>query len=160
MVYPVTRLVNDTIAQVNAALPKLADTFSDNIRDRQPTILRRVVAITAIIPPPPAYPIMSKMTPKQRRKVWALINEQGGPPTVRTGAVLDAYDIAIIPNGSKGEVLLTNNNPAAPYVVGELQQGFHADTGYIKVDTVQPQNEAIVLEEAGYAFDDAVAELI
>lgn len=134
--------------------------FEKNLHKRMPRAIARILRITAVEPGPPVYPLMNKMTPRQRRYVWAKINEQGGPPIERTGAVLAGYEVGLETYADGGQIQLTNDNPAAPFVVGDYQQGFLRDNGWIQVDSVQEPNEDIAYEAVADAFDDTVRETL
>lgn len=97
-------------------------------------------------PGPPQYPITTRMTPRQRRAFWATNGFGRGIPTQRSGALAAGYDVELLERDNGGLLQITNDAPYAPFVVGELQQGFHADTGWQPVDVVAARYEEVATD--------------
>lgn len=146
--------------EIGAGVRTLKPRFRAKLQRRMPSVRTKVLAITAVEPGPPSYPITTRMTLRQRRAFWATNGFGAGIPTQRTGAILEAYEVTLEISPAGGQIILDNPHPAADYVVGEHQQDFHADTGYIQIDSVQAQNEEIALEAVVMSWDDTVLEAL
>jgi hypothetical protein len=93
------------------------------------------------------YPIRWK-SERQRKAYFATNGFGGGIPSVRTGALGQAWNITntLLENG--GEIVIENTattrtgDNLAQYVIGEYQQPFHRDTGWPNAE-----DKLIVLQE-------------
>lgn len=93
-------------------------------------------------PGSPKYPIRWT-SERQRRFVMAKLKREGNLPYRRTGGLVNAWDVSF--DGATGEVSVTNPVPSAVYVVGEMQQAMHKDTGWYSYQDVLA--DAVVLAE-------------
>lgn len=73
---------------------------------------------------------------RQKRAVMAKLREENNLPYQRTGALLEAYDVEFLTDGSGGTFQVTNDAPHAEFVVGDDAQPFHLDTGWVQVADV------------------------
>lgn len=90
---------------------------------------RFLVQLQNTEPGRPHYPIRWK-TERQRRAFFATNGFGQGIPTRRTGNLINSYDLIISSDKDGGELILSNDNPAARFVIGDDQQPFHIDTGW------------------------------
>lgn len=87
-------------------------------------------------PGKPKYPI-KWTSPRQRRFVMAKLRREGNLPYKRTDAMINAWDVSFTATIDGGSLTLFNPSESAEFVVGDEQQGFHAETGWYRVDDVQ-----------------------
>lgn len=84
----------------------------------------------------PTYPIQWD-SEKQRRKVFAILREQGGPPYKRTGDYEKSWKIEAVSNG----VRLYSNSPATPFVGGNafglVRSSIHTGRWQLTHDALQ-----------------------
>lgn len=73
---------------------------------------------------------------RQRRAFFASKGFGHGIPYKRTGKLAAAWEWQTDFSPGNFAVRLVNPSPIATYVVGEKQQPFHADTGWIKADDI------------------------
>lgn len=112
---------------------------------RQQTRLRtRALRIVRVVPGKPHYPLRWA-SQKQRRKVMAMLREQNNLPYQRTGALEAAWEAMFSFTEDGGAFILENTSPAAVFVIGERQQLFHADTGWIYAPSVVDEIAAFVV---------------
>lgn len=98
-------------------------------------------------PGKPHYPLRWKSA-RQRRAYFASRGFGRGIPYQRTRGLQRAWKVGYRPlraDGSGGEIVIRNEDPKAPFVIGAEQQPFHADTGWIRVDQ-SPQVDQMQLD--------------
>lgn len=159
MIIPTLRIQTNTLGLVGAELAAFPDNYGAALQARMPELKARVLSVTAITPGPPPGPILAKMTVKQRRAFLGTNGFGRGIPTPRMqepGGVLGGYDVTLTRTSYDGQIDLTNDYPGAVFIVGEFQQPFHADTGWIAVDDVQAVNEIAAREIADLALNDVL----
>lgn len=116
----------------------------------EPGFRRRVAKVLRPYPPPIKPGVFKKhATPAQRRAVMAKIRR--GEWTGRTGKLGKSWytQRQNIPNGA--EISIGNSDPKAVFVVGERQQAFHTETGWIRANSPM---EGIALEMAEVFYLD------
>lgn len=91
-------------------------------------------------------------SPKQFRFVMMKIRR--GEWTGRTGALEKAWATTTLNEDTGASVHINNNDPKARFVVGDNQQLFHADTGWV----VTRDHAADVGRLVAYTFADAYLE--
>ena len=145
--------------------------FQGKVVAKMPRLKSQVLTITAVRPGPVVYagppsasgnPTLRWKSERQRRAFFASNGFGAGIPYERRagpGDLLGAYDVTLDATDANGTITLTNSDPAAPFVVGEFQQPFHVDTGWLNVDTVQDQNVDAALNTIFDAWNEAVTEL-
>lgn len=114
-------------------------------------------------PGPPAGTFKDKATPKQRRYVMMLIRK--GIWTGRTNRMVNAWQLRTEPMQGGGIALIVENTavnergqPYAPYVTGEYQQTFHADTGWRKAAGAALFYLQDMAEEVADIYQEAVLD--
>lgn len=105
------------------------------MKRREPRLKKIVIPIVAVEPEGVHYPIRWT-SPRQHRKVMAMLKEQGNLPYERTHELRDSWNAKFVFDADGGDFMIENISPAAPFVVGDRQQGFHADTGWINAEEV------------------------
>lgn len=138
--------VLDAIADAARKAPGLMNTV---YKRRVRSLRSRMLTELRIVPPPPNYPIKWK-TARQRRAFFASNGFGRGIPTQRTGALLDAYDIALMSTDKGGILQVTNSAPYARYVIGDDAQPFHIDHW--------PQIADVVVKYEEIAFNELVED--
>jgi hypothetical protein len=106
------------------------------MKRRQPRLKKLTLAIVAVEPGLPKPGITKKMTPRQRRAFWATDGFGHGIPYRRTGALTEAWDAQFVFDADGGSFVIENTSPIATYVIGDQQQVFHRDTGWIDAEEV------------------------
>lgn len=148
--------------QISRGARVLPERFLQNLRRKLPSLREKVLTVTAVIPGPPPGPILSKMTERQRRAFLGTNGFGRGIPTPRMeepGGVLGAYELALNATPDGGQIDLTNPYPGAVFIVGEFQQPFHADTGWLPVDDAMPQNRIFAADTVYDTWDETVREV-
>lgn len=113
---------------------------------RQQTRLRtRALRIVRVVPGKPHYPLRWA-SQKQRRKVMAMLRERGELPYERKGILEAAWEAMFSFTEYGGAFVVENTSPAATFVIGERQQPFHADTGWIYAPRVMDEIAGFVVE--------------
>jgi len=134
--------------------------FLVNLRKRMKDIKSDILTITTVTPGPVVYPVAWK-TERQRLAFYATDGFGKGIPTGRVhepGGVLGGYDVLLEATPDAGEITLVNTYPNAVFIVGEYQQPFHQNTGWVQVDTVMPQNQVFAVDAAFDVWDQTVRE--
>lgn len=111
------------------------------------------------VPGSPKRPIRWKSA-RQRRAYFASNGFGKGIPYRRTGQLANSYTLDVQPTTAGGVLMLGNDNPASPYVIGDAQQPFHIDTGWEAIGTTanRLQDELTdVLIETWYTVADPLA---
>jgi hypothetical protein len=117
-------------------------------RSLLPTIRRKVQHDLQAPVPAVHYPL-DWQTPRQRRAYFATNGFHHGIPYKRTGGLLRAWKVIPTPLSDKGfGVTIMNDNPAAPFVIGNRQQRMHRRTGWRKVDKQVEDLNAYVQDAA------------
>lgn len=80
----------------------------------------------------------------QRKAFFASDGFGRGIPTRRTGALRDAWRLAYQFSRAEDFMVLENTSPKAIYVIGELQQPFHRNTGWMTVDETMARYQRIL----------------
>jgi hypothetical protein len=114
------------IADTARKSPKLMATAYDRATRR---LRKRLIDDLSVEPPKPTYPLRWK-SDKQRRYVMAKLRAENNLPYQRTGALIKAWKVVLTPDADGSIMTVSNNAPAARYVVGDDQQPFHIDTGW------------------------------
>lgn len=153
-------VLNSLISDIQTAPAR----FQRNLQRRFPAFKSAVLRNVDVIPGPPRYPIRWK-SERQKRAFFASNGFGRGIPTGRVsepGGVLGGYDVelqaAVGGVEAEGQLTLINHYPGAAYIIGEFQQPFHADTGWVQVDTVQAQNETLAVDFITETWDETVFE--
>lgn len=139
------------------ASPKL---MARALKRQESRLKRRILKIVKVEPPPPKPGITKKMTPRQRRAFWATNGFGHGIPYVRTHALVNAWDARFEFEETGGGFVVENTSPAATFVIGDRQQVFHADTGWINAERTVDEFVPIVLtayEETWLTVSDPFA---
>jgi hypothetical protein len=127
-----------------AALHDLAARYPDLVQDEADRSIRpratRLIQnrLGSRTPGPVVYPI-AWTSEKQRRAYFATNGFGHGIPYRRTGALMRAWEVIMRATQSGFSLVVRNDNPAAPFVVGRWQQGYHARTGWPKARTMIEQ---------------------
>ena len=127
------------------------------MKRRQPRLKKLALSIVAVEPGKPQYPIRWKSR-KQQRAYFATDGFGHGIPYQRTGDLVAAWDAKFVFDADGGSFVIENTSPIATYVIGDNQQPFHADTGWIDSQEVI-DNEVVPLilndiEETFYSVAD------
>lgn len=143
--------------KVSAALRKVAKNITDApakfarlMKARGSNAAPKALAMLQREPGSPRYPIRWT-TERQRKAFFATDGFGRGIPTRRSGEIKGAWKVEFIPDSRGGMLVLSNEHPAARFVQGFDQQGFHADTGW--VTTAQASDEFFA--QGGYAVTEA-----
>lgn len=128
------------------------------LKRRESRLRQLTLKIVAVEPGAPKPGITRKMTPRQRRAYFATDGFGHGIPYERTHALVNAWQAKFQFDEDGGAFVVENTSPVATYVVGEFQQSFHADTGWINAEQVI-DNEVVPLvmndyEQTFYAVAD------
>jgi hypothetical protein len=110
--------------------------------------VQRVYARAIAEPPVSAKrPPMAKMTPKQRRWVFANIDL----PHQRTGGIVDQWKLLVIEAGDGGRVVLSNSARGAKHALGDMrgrhQQQFMRDNQWTPATEVRRVTFAAIIEQ-------------
>lgn len=134
--------------------PKLLQTA---LKRRELRLRQLTLKIVAVSPGAVHYPIRWK-SDRQRRKVMAMLSEQGNLPYQRTGSLLEGYNAKFEFTDEGGAFVVENTSPVAQYIIGDDQQPFHLDTGWKYLpNVVDEQVVPLVLrdyEETWYSVAD------
>ena len=123
------------LSTVSANIQRLPERFRNILRGKMGVLTNEALKKLTTVPGPPKRPIRWT-SDRQRRAFFASDGFGGGIPTRRTNAIVNAWK-AELEQTSDGNILrLSNDNPGMPFLQGELQQGFHKDTGWVQVDDV------------------------
>jgi hypothetical protein len=107
--------------------PKLMQRAMKRRESRLRQLSLRIVRVT---PPPAKHPIRWT-SERQRRYVMAKLREENNLPYERTNTLVAAWDAKFQLDGDGGAFALFNTSPVAPFVIGDKQQIFHEDTGWM-----------------------------
>lgn len=141
----------------------------DLFNRKMPAVARRVSRFAKdrfrqLTPPSPAGKWPNKPYPlrwtsdEQRNYVMMMLKKRGTIPYRRTGRFENSYAIQTELDKKGGGVFnLTNNHPAAKYIIGARQQWFHKDIGWPKLDDPRAVDQYDELREI---VDFAEEELI
>lgn len=138
------------------ASPKL---MQRAMKRQQPRLRRRVLKIVAVEPGPPRYPLRWASA-KQRRYVMAKLRREGNLPYQRTHELVNAWEAEFVFTEDSGAFVVENTSAKARWVVGEDQQPYHADTGWVYGPRVVDEFVPIVLtayEETWITVSDPFA---
>jgi hypothetical protein len=105
------------------------------LKRRQPRLKKLAVSIVAVEPGPVHHPIRWK-SERQRRAYFATDGFGQGIPYQRTGALNQAWDAKFEFDADGGDFVIENTSPIATYVIGDDQQPYHEQTGWIKAQEV------------------------
>lgn len=139
--------VTEAYREIAQDLGKLAET---TFRRRTVKVRTRILRIVKVKPGNVYYPIAWKSR-KQQKAFFASDGFGAGIPTVRTDSYIDAFEVEIVTAGFAGQVILINDDPAAPYVGGDQQQPFHINTGWPNITAAMDAEQESV--EAEYTND-------
>lgn len=138
------------------ASPKLMERA---MKRQQPRLRRRILKIVAVEPGRPSYPLRWASA-KQRRYVMAKLRREGKLPYPRTHELVKAWDAKFEFSEDGGAFAVENTSDKARWVVGEDQQPYHADTGWVYGPRVVDEFVPIVLtayEETWITVSDPFA---
>lgn len=139
--------ITDALKKVVKNLTDAPRNFNRLMKARGSNAAPKALARLQQIPGSPRYTgigkrgqaVLNWTTDKQRRAFFATDGFGRGIPTRRTGRIAAAWKTDFIPDAKGGLLILENDNPAATFVQGMDQQGFHADTGWITTSEVSDQ---------------------
>lgn len=151
--------ITDALRQVAKTLTNAPKNFTRLMRARGSKAAPRALARLQADPGPVKYlgrgvnnqPTLRWTSDRQRKAYFASDGFGRGIPTQRKGTIAGKWKTAFIPDSKGGMLILENDDPAATFVQGFDQQGFHADTGWVTTAQVSDQFFA----EGG----DSVAEI-
>jgi hypothetical protein len=127
------------------------------MKRRQSRLKKLTLAIVAVEPGTPHYPIRWA-SQRQRRAYFATDGFGHGIPYRRTGALTEAWDAQFVFDADGGSFVIENTSPIATYVIGDQQQPWHADTGWIDAEEVIDSRVVPLVmndfEETFYAIAD------
>ena len=162
-------MIRPVLLYDEAAFRRLADApenllprFQETLRRGFPRLRSQVLDIAYVIPGPPQYLIRWK----SRKQELAFFRTGGfgrGIPTGRVaepGGVLGAYDVTLDITATDGSIALSNEYPNAVFILGEHQQPFHVDTGWVNIDTTVQQSLAPVDDFVTKSYFDAALDVI
>jgi len=124
----------DAFADVLDSFNEIVDRVGRDVyEDYKPVILDKLTEV----PGPVKRPIQWT-SEKQRRAFFATKGFGGGIPTVRTGAIPQAWDVIFVEEAGAFRILITNPNKAAKFLYGgtslrsnpKFQQQMHKNTGW------------------------------
>lgn len=126
--------INNTLAKtlrkVRQNFEQAQQRFQAAMRSKGATAADNAITRLKQVPGSPKHPI--RWTSERQRKAFFASDGFGrGIPTRRSNAIVDAWQSKFIPDRNGGILVLENDNPAAEFVQGFNQQGFHADTGWV-----------------------------
>jgi hypothetical protein len=140
---------DDVLEALQASLQKASDITRFTINKvALPRIRNKARELLMQAPGAVKYPILWT-SERQRRFVMAKLRRENNLPYRRTGKLLRGWKVASSPIDNGLGISVSNNDPAARYVIGDRQQVFHALTGWYQVD-----DKVIVLSE--YANNEAI----
>ena len=127
------------------------------LKRRESRLKKLTLSVVQVEPGPPRYPIRWKSR-RQQRAYFATNGFGKGIPYQRTGGLNEAWNVKFSFDADGGDFLIENTSDVATYVIGENQQPFHADTGWIDAAEVI-DNEVVPLvlndfEETFYTVAD------
>lgn len=115
------------------------------LKRAQGRLRSRVLKIVAVEPGKPNYPLRWASA-KQRRYVMAKLRAENNIPYQRTHEFVKAWDAKFKFDADGGAFEVENKSPIARYVVGEDQQPFHSDTGWLNAEEVINDYAQIVMD--------------
>lgn len=119
--------------------------------------IRRKVAVVDVYPGPVVYPIEWTSEPQQRFYFGFVAEYDANGdiiPYERAGTFFDDVTVELDPLSLN--LMITNPNPVARYVIGDDQQKFHANTGWENPS----EQYLVILIEAQDDIMDAWIEII
>lgn len=146
--------VLDAVADTARQSPKLMETAMK----RQVGRLRKQIKDQFPIPDPGAVQYKATTVDgqpglrwKNRRQQRAFFASRGfgkGIPYQRENpGIRGDYDVRVKNDEDGGILELINTNPAAPFVIGEFQQPYHADTGWETIDKTAARYSDLATDE-------------
>ena len=118
-----------------------------SLKRRESRLRQLVLKIVKVEPPSAKHPIRWK-SDKQRRFVMAKLREEGNLPYQRNHDLRDAWDAKFHFDADGGAFLIENTSPIATFVIGDDQQPFHNDTGWLYApDVIDNQIVPLVLND-------------
>lgn len=150
-----------TAQQLERDIQQIKRNLEETQAKFQRAMVGRVFAVKTLvelqrIPGAPRHPIRFT-TDRQRGAYFATDGFGWGIPSRRTGRIAEGWSVGFIPTQEGGLLVLSNIHPEAKFVHGPqpFGQGFHIDTGWTQVDTIEDQfyNETIG-EATAVFFDD------
>jgi hypothetical protein len=124
-------------------------------------MLPRYLAMFMEEPSSPDYPI-EWTSDLQRIAFFASDGFGGGIPTVRDHSYINSFEMTLNTRNFDGFMILTNDLPEAIYIGGDLQQQFHANTGWNRIADVAALAAPMMadeLQDEFFLLADPVAAL-
>ena len=123
------------IRRVAANVRRLPDRLGNAMRGPLGRAANIALKQLTRIPGPPRYPIRWT-SERQRRAFFATGGFGRGIPTRRSDSIINEWMAVYQKSNTGGTLIIQNDHPAVTFVQGSNQQGFHRDTGWIRVDDV------------------------
>lgn len=123
------------LVTLEANAKRLPQKFQNAIKGHEGKMANRALEQLTREPGKPVHPIRWASR-KQQRAYFASGGFGKGIPSRRTGKLLAAWRVVYVPGKEINRLILTNDDPAMPYVQGEFAQPFHKDTGWVQVGDV------------------------
>lgn len=125
---------DDVLEAVQDALKRAPETIRRTVNKIVlPKVRDRARVVLSVMPGRPHYPL-AWTSERQRRFVMAKLRRENNLPYQRTGRMVAAWRTETAPIDAGIAIMISNNSPAAPYVVGNRQQRYHRQTGWYQVD--------------------------
>jgi len=139
---------DDVLTELQAVIKRLPQSFT-KVYDRRTARVRTTMQ-NALQQEPgaPSYPIDWTSEAQKRYFFAVLFPKQGYQAYVRTHALSQGWKVTYSGLANGAQIAITNNAPERPYVEGEWQQGFHADTGWLYEGEVFREYEELLTDIA------------
>lgn len=153
---------NDVFGDLNKTAQDAPIRFREALKQRSQAVKTQALSVLMTVPGPVVYADNGRLRWKSRQQRIAFFASNGfggGIPTQRKpepGGVLGAYDVTVNAEGFNGSMFLVNNYPDAQYIIGDDQQPFHADTGWVKIDAAAQEIAPVFTEVVIAAWNEAV----
>lgn len=150
--------VSKALKQTERNLSKIAEAFQKAMRGN--VFAGRALRMLQQIPGPPKYPIRWS-SERQRKAFFATDGFGRGIPTRRTGNIAAGWEVSSIPDGDGVSIILSNPADETKFVHGPqpFGQGFHIDTGWTQLESVEEMFFAEAEAEAVQIFYNEIDPL-
>ncbi len=120
-----------------------------------PKLQRRLINILRVYPKGAKHPIQWT-SERQRRFVMAKLTREDNLPYQRSGRFGQSWEGKVEWGDLSGSTTITNTSGIGQFMVGDRQQGFHKNTGWISAE----EKAEAFMDEAAKEARDAIARAL
>lgn len=139
------RAALDVLSAIDEQLQKTPGLMQTAFKREVGRIRSQMLAELRVEPGKPKYPIRWTSS-RQRRAVMAKLRKAGNLPYQRTHELSHGWRVDYTETADGGILTAGNETPYASFVVGDDQQGFHKDTGWLKAPDILEKWSEIVTD--------------